>query len=57
MSNFLAARVGVTDLFLAMRLRVALKPLLDRPPIVGALKANICIIHDNVMRKNVLSNL
>lgn len=40
LSKLLAMRVGVGNLWFKGKVRVALKPLIDRVPLVGAVKVN-----------------
>ena len=42
LSNFIAMRVGVSDLYLSARVRIALTPLMGRVPVVGAMKVRVC---------------
>ena len=42
LSTFIAMRVGVSDLYFSGRVRIALSPLINRVPVVGALKVRWC---------------
>ena len=45
LSTFISMRAGVSDLYFSGRLRLALSPLVNHVPVVGALKVSRLVIH------------